>query len=58
MVKLKVKPLTNMEYNVLLVALDHMYEHLLVVSEYEDSGNNRDRMYALECLREKLNPPS
>jgi len=47
--------LTNREHNVLMVALDHMYEHLddLVgeLDTFEEENANLKRIYAVNSLQ-------
>ena len=42
--------LSNIEQNVLAVALDHMYEHL---NDIKDEVDVTDKLNALETLRNK-----
>ena len=50
---------TNIEHNVLMVALDHMYEHLddLVgdLETFEEENINLKRIVAVESLKEMFN---
>ena len=48
------KELTNMEFNVLAVALDHMEEHLEELDELIFEDFTKDRLEALRTLRKKL----
>ena len=49
------KKLTNMEFNVLAVALDHMEEHLLELQvELSDVEFTQDRLDAVKTLQIKL----
>ena len=51
--------LNNIEHNVLMVALDHMYEHLddLVgdLETFEEENINLKRIVAVESLKEMFN---
>ena len=55
MVKLNAKSMTNTEHNVLMVALDHMYEHLdnLVgeLETFEEENTNLKRIDAVNSLK-------
>ncbi len=55
MVELNVKALTNTEHNVLMVALDHMYEHLdnLVgeLETFEEENTNLKRIDSVNSLK-------
>jgi DhnA family fructose-bisphosphate aldolase class Ia len=50
--------LTNREHNVLMVALDHMYEHLddLVgeLDTFEEENANLKRIYAVNSLQKQF----
>ncbi len=48
------KKLTNMEFNVLAVALDHMEEHLEGIDELIFEDFTKFRLDALKTLRTKL----
>ena len=48
------KNLTNMEFNVLAVALDHMEEHLEELDDLIFEDFTKDRLDALKTLRKKL----
>mgnify|MGYP003659191112 CR=1 FL=1 len=48
------KKLTNMEFNVLEVALDHMEEHLEELDELINEDFMKDRLEALKTLKKKL----
>ena len=56
MVKLNVHSLTNTEHNVLMVALDHMEEHLNDIRSdmdcYEDELTNMQRLVDIKSLQE------
>ena len=56
MVKLNVKSLTNTEHNVLMVALDHMYEHLNDMrgdlDDLDDEITNINRLKDVKTLQE------
>ena len=56
MVKLNVKSLTNTEHNVLMVALDHMYEHLNDMrgdlDDLDDEITNINRLKDVKSLQE------
>ena len=51
--------LTNTEYNVLSVALDHMYEHLNDMrgdlDDYDDEITNINRLKDVQSLKEMFN---
>ena len=51
--------LTNTEYNVLAVALDHMYEHLTDMrgdfDDYDDEITNINRLKDVQSLKEMFN---
>jgi hypothetical protein len=51
--------LTNTEYNVLAVALDHMYEHLNDMrgdlDDYDDEITNINRLKDVQSLKEMFN---
>ena len=51
--------LTNTEYNVLAVALDHMYEHLddLIgnLDTFEEENTNLKRLGDVQSLKEMFN---
>ena len=50
---------TNTEYNVLAVALDHMYEHLTDMrgdfDDYDDEITNINRLKDVQSLKEMFN---
>lgn len=48
------RKLTNMELNVLAVALDHMEEHLEELDELIFEEFTKDRLEALKTLRKKI----
>jgi len=48
------RKLTNMESNVLAVALDHMEEHLEELDELIFEEFTKDRLEALKTLKKKL----
>jgi|TARA_R110000796_G_scaffold29815_1_gene80056 hypothetical protein len=48
------KELSNIEFNVLAVALDHMEEHLEELDELIFEDFTRFRLEALKTLRKKL----
>ena len=56
MVELNVKSLTNTEHNVLMVALDHMYEHLNDMrgdlDDLDDEITNINRLKDVKSLQE------
>ena len=56
MVKLNVHSLTNTEHNVLMVALDHMFEHLTDMrgdfDDYDDEITNINRLKDVKSLQE------
>ena len=60
MVKLNVKSLTNTEHNVLMVALDHMYEHLNDMrgdlDDLDDEITNINRLKDVKSLQELFRP--
>jgi DhnA family fructose-bisphosphate aldolase class Ia len=51
--------LTNTEHNVLMVALDHMYEHLNNLVDdretFEEENTNLKRIDAVKSLKEMFN---
>lgn len=59
MVRLNVDSLTNTEHNVLMVALDHMHEHLddLVgeLNTFEEENINLKRIVDVQSLKEMFN---
>ena len=59
MVKLDATTLTNTEHNVLMVALDHMFEHLSDMRDdlapFEDEVTNIKRIAAVRSLKEIFN---
>ena len=59
MVKLDATTLTNTEHNVLMVALDHMYEHLNDLVDdretFEEENTNLKRIDAVKSLKEIFN---
>ena len=59
MVRIDATTLTNTEHNVLMVALDHMFEHLSDMRDdlapFEDEVTNIKRIAAVRSLKEIFN---